>query len=121
MVALAIRRLGWSAGEFHRQVCGCDVCRGVLEGDISNFREFGRTDTTMGADGRTYSYAAPKTRTLCNSHFIRAFEIERRRVMTRPLDEVCEALRDASETYARHFGEDASHLDVWAEAFSHAL
>jgi hypothetical protein len=121
MVNLAIRRLRWTAAEFHNRVCDCDVCKDALGADMSNFRRFGRTDSTVGMDGRVYSYAAPETRMLCNSHFIRAFDIERRHTVSTPVAEVCDGLREDLSFYEPHFGEEAAHLGVWADAFSRPL
>jgi len=63
------------ADDFHEKICGCTVCRGVLNGDLKNLAQFG--DFVLKV-GNTRESQTPDSAKKCRFHFLlaRAQEIE---------------------------------------------
>lgn len=108
------------AEEFHATICGCRICRNTLNGDITNFGEFGEVEVRTRSDrwGNVIEYdvPTPKSLRLTKGHYLHAKEIE-----------VAEILRGRStpslllDSHRRFSSQQVvpiGHLERWADALT---
>ena len=114
----ALPRLGIKdAEDFHREICDCTVCKGVLRGDLGNLHEFG--DMVLKA-GNTRESQTPDSAKKCRFHFLLARKKEIDSISALTLREVKQQL---SESYNTYHGlpaylalkDKSEHLRVWRD------
>lgn len=104
--------------DFHEQVCGCAICRGVVANSVDEFREFGAMRfSTPDSRRKAQTPAAAKR---CRYHFLLARIRERDYLRTAAASELAVQLEEAAESWGEEpsLERDCSHLLRWANVLS---
>jgi hypothetical protein len=105
--------------DFHSTICGCEICREVLDGDLRNFGLYGQVEVRARQDrwGNRIEYDVPAPESLRRSklHYLRAKGIEARLALDRRVDLSAVLLQDA-ETHGSQQVVSVQHLRRWADA-----
>ncbi len=106
-----------NATEFHRRICDCTVCKGVLKGNLSNLHEFG--DTVLKV-GNTRESQTPDSAKKCRFHFLLARRKEMERIAASSLEEIKRHLSDKAAEYGLlppYLGlrSRTQHLRTWSK------
>lgn len=105
----------YNAASFHETVCDCVICKGVLKGDLRNFRLFG--ELALKPNNKRASQTAESAKR-CRFHFLLARKIELDLVNSTPLDVLLTNL-DATVVEYRNLGssiqlrDKALSLSTW--------
>ncbi|MGI5818296.1 MAG: hypothetical protein ACOX9R_09370 [Armatimonadota bacterium] len=86
-----------SASTFHDVICDCEICRGVIAGDIDNFTEFGEVARKPENERAFPTKACLKK---CKYHYLLARRDELKYIDSMPLEAVLRHLQAAYDTYA---------------------
>lgn len=114
----ALSDLGiYDADDFHKKVCDCTVCKGVIAGDLKNLRQFGEFILKVGNQKKSQT---PDSAKKCRLHFILARRKEIDHVSELTADELKRELRDMAAEYAALPGyltlqSKGRHLNTWAK------
>ncbi|MCI0630318.1 MAG: hypothetical protein L0Y44_06645 [Phycisphaerales bacterium] len=105
------------AGTFHDEVCSCDECRSVIDGDIKNFTLFG--DGTVKSVRRKHGivrieYPKGETKLRCLRHYLQRKRLEYEASVSVEPKKLLQELVAGAELYGDVAGLEAvSHLKVW--------
>ena len=116
-VQRALDPLGVSdASDFHAKICDCTVCKGILNGNLSNLTEFG--DFVLKV-GNTRQSQTPDSAKKCRFHFLLARYKEVCTVGSTPADSLKKQLLDVAKEYSAlpsylGLGNRSGHLKAWA-------
>jgi len=101
--------------DFHSEICDCVICKGVLRGDIENFKDFG--DTYYSSSESKKLSQTPAAAKRCRYHFLLVRLAERDFVSTRTEQEIAASLNNAHSTWSgfQHMKDQISHLTRWSE------
>lgn len=107
-----------NADDFHRKVCDCTVCKGILRGDINNIHEFG--DMVIKVGNKRESQTADSAKK-CRFHYLLARKKEIERMSASSLADVKRGLNEAHREYGSlpaylNIRSKADHLRTWASA-----
>lgn len=100
--------------EFHRTICGCNVCNNVITKNVGEdfLNSFGETD--LGKDGREYSTG--KAHSLCKKHYILVLRKEIKDTLGRTNGEISTELESALNKYSKTIDSiDLTYLRTWQE------
>ena len=100
-------------GDFHENVCGCGVCRGVISNSLDEFSSFGDMHFSRPSSKRRAQTPAAAKR--CRYHFLLARLRERNEIRALDLAEILLRLRTADQTWGAQPSLDGSagHLARW--------
>ncbi len=116
-VELLVRKGIWSSVEmFHQEVCSQNVCRTVLNGDLSNFYLFGETELRIDKNGDPFDLMTSKTKSRLTAHFFEAKEAEIENVSIHSISELIVQLNQAYKKYEPPMQEKLGYLNIWADA-----
>jgi hypothetical protein len=104
--------------DFHKKICGCTICKGVLRNGLEAFSSFGEqhfANTSSKRPSQTGTAAK-----LCRFHFLLNRIAERREVADMSLDDIIKTLDDGWSVWSNHptVANDADHLVRWREALA---
>ncbi|MFZ3324203.1 MAG: hypothetical protein WA190_17645 [Usitatibacter sp.] len=88
-----------TADKFHATVCGCTICKGVLAGDLQNFKQFGETHFSMPTSKRLAQTPAAAKR--CRFHFLLKRLEERDQVKAGTVASLQASMQAAYDTWAK--------------------
>ena len=99
--------------DFHSQVCGCAICRGVVNRDIEQFRLFGEMHRARADSSRDAQTPAAAKR--CRYHFLMNRIAERKSVAGSTLTDLVQGLQDAWDKWHPRlpFPAYCNHLQTW--------
>lgn len=109
-----------SAEDFRRDICSCETCLSVLDGDLQNFARYGAVEVRSRTDrfGNVIEYDVPRPEALRASklHYLQAKGIEVQEVLDGP----AERRERLQAAVARHQGVPfpVRNLERWIEALS---
>jgi hypothetical protein len=107
-----------SVEEFFEMVCGCEVCRTVVGGDLSNFGAYGevniKTRKTRGGGLAEFDSPTPEALFRAKCHYLHAKGAEVLQALDDGFD-APRALREDAEFWASDLTR-TRHLDRWALA-----
>ena len=105
-----------TAQSFHKNMCDCSICQGVLRGKVSNFSEYTATKRSESGKRRVPTPAAMKK---CKYHFLLARRKELDKLVDTTLEDALDALRTAQEQYQEETAiASVRYLALWAKALS---
>ena len=100
------------AWSFHSTVCDCSICRGVLNGDLFGFEQYG--ETRPSSTGRA-NVATPAAIKKCRFHYLLARLAELEDLERTALETVVERLLDTEARYQEEAVlASVSYLRTWA-------
>lgn len=120
----AFRAAKWldSAKDFHENVCDCDECKRVLDGDPNNFAQFGDSTAKSVRRGRglvRIDYPKKETTEVCLKHYLQRKRREYLASTKMPAEELLKNLRLGAEKYEPILGPDGvTHLRNWHRVFT---
>jgi hypothetical protein len=103
-----------SVAEFHKKVCGCAVCRGLVVDDLAEFRRyFGETKPSAGPSGRDVQ--TPSAAKRCRFHFLLVRLKERDEFPRLTIEALRKRFDDARDSWGKQpsIKDDAVHLERW--------
>jgi hypothetical protein len=102
--------------DFHRRVCGCAVCRGVITTSLDEFSSFGDTQFSRPTAKRAAQTPAAAKR--CRFHFLLSRLGERDRIRKVPLDDILRQLNEAAGTWGQQpsLRSASEHLGRWTDS-----
>jgi hypothetical protein len=108
----------FDADDFHERVCDCTLCKGVIAGDLKNFRQFGEFILKVGNERKSQT---PDSAKKCRLHFLLARRKEIDHISELAEEDLKQELRDTAAEYAAlpsHLTLQAKgrHLNTWAKA-----
>jgi hypothetical protein len=110
------------ADEFHEEVCGCEVCRETLAGDLGNFAAYGKVVVRERRDrsGRPIEYDVPEPSALALSkhHYLRAKAREIARFLATGFDPEARLTYQIERHESGQQIVDPGHLKVWRAALA---
>ncbi|HYB23667.1 MAG TPA: hypothetical protein VED41_07710 [Solirubrobacteraceae bacterium] len=113
------------AEDFHEGVCGCEVCRTTLDGDLANFASYGAVAVRERRDrsGRVVEYDVPQSLalTLSKRHYLCAKAREVTRILA---DDFDPAVHLSLQIERHERGQqivDPGHLKVWRAALAESV
>lgn len=112
----ALEKLGIkNATDFHRDICDCTVCKGVLSGDLRNLHEFG--DLVLKV-GNIRESQTPDSAKKCRFHFLLARKKEIDGITGISLETAKQKLADSYAKFVRlpsylALKDRAIHLPTW--------
>lgn len=118
------RKSGWleSSEEFHSNVCNCDECQSVINGDIANFAQFG--DGNIKSVKRKtgivrIQYPTTETKMKCLRHYLSCKQMEYENAANQPKTKLLDDLENTINRYEEIVGLDGiSHLRKWHHVLS---
>ena len=104
-----------TAADFYEQICGCAICRGVIQDDIKQFSAFG--DLHYSTEHSRRMAQTPAAARRCRFHFLLNRLRERADIAGRSATDIAEDLREAREKWG---GEPTTkgavdHLRRWED------
>ncbi len=109
-----------SAEVFHKQVCDCDACRGVIASDTANFTLYGDDTVKTVRRGKglvRIGFPTSATKLRCLEHYLQCKHREFQTASNAPSDVLVKNLEDGIDTFESVCGTDAiAHLALWKEA-----
>lgn len=107
-----------TADDFHKRICDCTVCKGVLDGDLANVHEFG---DTVVKSGNMRESQTPDSAKKCRFHFLLARKKEIEKVAEMSLADLKRDLLKTRNEYSSlptylALRKKAAHLHRWAAA-----
>jgi hypothetical protein len=104
------------ADDFHRKVCDCTVCKGVLRGNLANAHEFG--DMVIKS-GNIRESQTPDSAKKCRFHFLLARKKEIEKVGGTSLAEIKQLFHETLTEYEAlpsylAIGSKVQHLRTWS-------
>lgn len=107
-----------TASDFHKQVCDCVVCRGVVKTNLSEFDAFG--DLHFASTSSKRKSQTPAAAKRCRFHFLINRIREREAIKSQSIDEIQALLSSAYAKWGPQpsIGNDASHLARWRDAMA---
>jgi len=112
-------RLGVRTTEdFFAKICECPICRGIIDGDLDNFSQFGEIHYSTPKSKRAAQTPAAAKR--CRYHFLRNRIIERDYVAKATLGDIIAQWTASADQWSRTaaIGTVSEHLRDWAEVLS---
>ena len=102
--------------DFHREVCACVVCKGVVSKSVASFSEFGEMHFSRPSARRLAQKPAAAKR--CRFHFLLTRFRERDEQSRRTLQETRERMKKAREKWGSQpsLMDESKHLDRWISA-----
>lgn len=105
--------------DFHSQICGCETCRETLNGNLSNFGQFGRVEVRVREDrfNNRIEYDVPTAEALrlTKLHYLRARGIEVTDAITETFDPIS-VLGERIEAHGAQQIVSVAHLERWRDA-----
>jgi hypothetical protein len=107
-----------TVAEFHKQVCDCVVCRGVVAKRLSEFSSFG--DTHFASLNSRRMAQTPAAAKRCRFHFLLNRVKERDWIGSANVSEIRAELREAHATWCKQpaVAADCDHLIDWENVLS---
>jgi hypothetical protein len=104
--------------DFHSQVCGCAVCRGVVSTTLDEFSAFG--DRYFSRPEASRLAQTPAAAKRCRFHFLLSRLQEREDISNRSIEEICDRLRENAERWGEQpsLRSYSGHLSIWADVLS---
>ena len=104
-----------TAAEFYDQVCGCAICRGVIQDDIKQFSAFG--DLHYSTEHSRRMAQTPAAARRCRFHFLLNRLRERAEVASRSAVDIADDLRAAREKWGGQATTKGvvDHLERWED------
>jgi len=122
--AAMFRERGWleNSNNFHTNVCNCDECVSVLDGDAGNFVLFGE-GTAKNVRRKhgivTIEFPTRETRLRCLRHYLQRKLREYESATNAPRDVLIKNLEDGVDEYRELVGPNGvAHLRRWLKVFS---
>lgn len=106
-----------SPAEFFDKVCGCVICRGVIQSDIKQFSKFGDLHySTRNSKRLTQTPAAARR---CRFHFLLNRLSERDHVASRSATQIANELHEAHYIWSQQptIRRNTYHLQQWESVF----
>lgn len=105
-----------SAEAFHDKVCGCTICRGVLNGNVGNFQAFGEMHRSREDSQRATQ--TPTAAKMCRYHFLLSRFLEREEVSKVKREGRARLLSTQAGTWPNEatVASDGSHIQRWVTA-----
>lgn len=116
------RRKGWlnTAAVFHQNVCQCDTCKSVIDGNPSNFVKFGASNAKLVKRGKGYvrmDFPTTTTKENCLCHYLERKHREYADSVAND-DQLIADLEKGIADYEGMFGsETVEHLHTWKRVF----
>ncbi|MEM6560050.1 MAG: hypothetical protein AAF656_00485 [Planctomycetota bacterium] len=111
-----------SAKAFHENVCGCDVCKKVLNGDASNFTEFGAsiTKSVRRRNGLVrIDFPTKEAQQICLKHYLQRKHREFHAANEAGSEVLLRDLQKGIDQFEDVAGDDGvAHLRKWHDIFS---
>jgi len=110
-----------TAQSFHDKVCDCNICRGVLGGELHRFSSFGEMHQAATSSRASQTPTAAK---LCRFHFLlRRLESDRLFVNGTNATERSKALRQRAGLWSQQptLKSEAGHLDEWCRSLGNEV
>ena len=108
--------------DFHEEVCGCEVCRETLDGNLGNFAAYGAVVVRERRDrsGRVIEYDVPEPSALALSkrHYLRAKAREVARFLAADFDPQVRLTYQIERHESGQQIVDPGHLKVWRAALA---
>jgi len=100
--------------DFHEKVCGCAVCKGVVQGSIAQFAAFGEMHRSRASAKRSAQTPAAAKR--CRFHFLLSRITERDDLHKLSLGDLVKRLDDARDTWGKQptLSRFSEHLARWS-------
>lgn len=100
--------------DFHEKVCGCAVCKGVVDGSLAQFAAFGEMHRSRASAKRSAQTPAAAKR--CRFHFLLSRIREKDDVHRLPLGELVKRLEEAQGTWGKQptLSRFSEHLGRWS-------
>jgi hypothetical protein len=104
-----------TATDFHKRICNCTICKGILKGDLNKLMEFGDFVLKVGNIKKSQTADSAKK---CRFHFLLARRKELDFVNGNTLEGVKKQLTDSATEYSAlppYLGlqDRTSHLKLW--------
>lgn len=110
-----------TAKTFHENVCDCDECKKVLDGDSGKFTLFGEGTPKSVRRGKgivTIEFPTKETKLRCLRHYLQRKRREYVAAAKAPSDTLLNNLRDGEAEYRDLVGPNGvSHLKLWRRVF----
>lgn len=105
-----------NVAEFHKQICDCVVCKGVVRSSLREFSAFGDLHYSSPSSQRKSQTPAAAKR--CRFHFMLNRIRERDKVRQQSIEDIVAELEEAARKWCRQpsIANDADHLHRWREA-----
>ena len=108
----------FDADDFHKKVCDCTVCKGVLDGDLENLGQFG---DFIRKKGNQRDSQTPDSAKKCRLHFLLARRKEIDRISNRTSEQLKVELGDLVAEYSAlpahlTMANRWKHLRTWSKA-----
>lgn len=99
--------------DFHKRVCDCAVCKGVISYSLDEFSSFG--DMYLSRPTAVRQAQTPAAAKRCRFHFLLARLREREDIRSTDLRELLARLRSAEQTWGRQpsLRRESDHLGKW--------
>ena len=104
-----------TAGQFFDKVCGCAICRGVIDTDLSMFSSFG--DLHYSSEESKRMAQTPAAARRCRFHFLLNRARERDQLCSTDVTTIAKSFQDAYSKWEKQptIGKDARHLLRWQQ------
>ncbi len=101
--------------DFHKKVCGCAVCKGVVVNSLAEFSAFGDMQFSRPSSKRLAQTPAAAKR--CRFHFLLSRIRERDNVRTMSPKQIAQQLTAAEKTWGNQpsLENESKHLPTWAK------
>ncbi len=118
------RKKGWlnDAKSFYENICDCQQCRKIIQNDVRNFVEFGRTtvkEVKRGNGVVRIEYPTTQTKENCLLHYLQKKAEEYKFSGSATKEDILNDLEKSIVDYEEVIGlEGVSHLKKWESIFS---
>jgi hypothetical protein len=106
-----------NADVFHREVCSCATCQGVLSGNIAKFTEFGDAtvkNITRGDGFVRREFPTTEAKEKCLQHYLRRKALEYSFAAHAPKDRLLGLILESYKNFSKTMSlEEISHLKIW--------
>lgn len=122
-VVRALESKGWlkDSDSFHHNVCNCSKCKEVINNDIKNFVEFGRTnvkEVNRGTGLVRIEYPGTQTKENCLLHYLQMKSEEYKFSANSSKEEIINDLKKGIRDFEDTLGlAGVSHLKKWINIF----
>ena len=101
--------------DFHKKVCGCAVCKGVVSNSLDEFSAFGDTQFSRPSSKRQAQTPAAAKR--CRFHFLLSRIQEREDVRNMTPQQLALRLTETAETWGTQpsLARESNHLEKWVK------
>ena len=116
------RRKGWlkTAAAFHENVCSCEICKSVIDGDPGNFVKFGASNAKLVKRGRGYvrmDFPTTQTKENCLCHYLERKHLEYAASAAGDAQLIADLDKGIADFEGTFGSEAVEHLYTWKRVF----